>query len=95
MKMLLSSILIILCLAMPAAAAEFDFVKVKGVDNAMFRTGSSSEGVLLIYIVDRTTGMCFAMTAGGHGPAGVTKIDCEPLKKIEVIKTYIETGKLP
>ncbi len=94
MKTVVSIILILVCLALPAVAAEFDFVKVKGVDTAMFRTGYSDSGVFC-YIVDRTTGMCFATISGGHGPGGITKIDCEPLKKIETIKTYMETGKLP
>ncbi len=79
--------------ALPATAAEFDFIKVKGVDNAMFQVGYSVQGALC-YVVDRTTGTCFALTLSER-PAGLTKIDCEPLKKIEVIKNYIETGRLP
>ncbi len=94
MKTIISSILILICLALPAVAAEFDFVKVKNVDTAIFRVGYSDAGNFF-YIVDRTTGMCFSTISGGHGPAGLTKIDCEPLKKIEVIKAYIEAGKLP
>ncbi len=95
MKTVVSIILILVCLALPAVAAEFDFVKVKGVDTAMFRVGYSDAGYFF-YVVDRTTGMCFSTISEGHGagPSGITKIDCEPLKKIEAIKIYIETGKL-
>ncbi len=95
MKTVISIIAILICLTVPVVAEELEFVKVKGIETAMFKAGKSSENVLLAYIVDRTTSQCFAMIGGGHGPAGITKIDCEPLKKIEAIKTYIDTGKLP
>jgi hypothetical protein len=95
MKLIISFFLVVLGLTLPAVAAEYNLVKVKGVDNAVFMVGENSRSGYLCYIVDRTTGMCFAMNAGANGPAGLTKIDCEPLKKIEVIKTYIQTGKLP
>ncbi len=95
MKTVVSIMLILVCLALPVVAAELDFVKVKSVDTAIFRVGYTySISGSLCYVVDRTTGMCFAMMTS-QGPTGITKIDCEPLKKIEVIKTYIETGKLP
>lgn len=77
--------------ALPVVAAQFDFADVrKNVDSALFAAGRE-QGKVYFYLVDRTTGMCFATIS--HG--GLAKIDCEPLKKIEVIKTYLETGKLP
>ncbi len=90
MKTVISIVFLVVCLSFPVLAAEFDTVKVKGVDGAVFRVGKENNPGLLMYIVDRTSGLCFASDA-----RGLTKIECEPLKKIEAIKVYMETGKLP
>ncbi len=90
---------IMTCVALPVFAAQPDFVDVrKNVDSATFLAAVHTKGVsTLYYIVDRTIGMCFvAWESGPAGaPGGLVKIDCEPLKKIDTIKAYIETGKMP
>ncbi len=93
MRTLFCIILTSFYLAAPALAADFqavDLVKKKSVDSATFFVGRNPDSGTFAYIVDRTTGLCFA-----RHTSGITHLDCDPLKKIPEIKIYIETGKLP
>ncbi len=93
MKKVIAIILFVVCFAISALAGELDSIKVKGVDSAKFQLGGDIREGSLVYIVERTTGTCFAVINKGMS-VGITKIDCEPLKKIDTIKSYMETGKL-
>lgn len=85
--------LLVLSFVTTATAAEFDYVKLKGVDSAIFQAGKTQGVGTYTYIVDRTMGMCFAAVFGTG--TGMVKIDCDTLKKNDVIKNYMDTGKLP
>ena len=67
------------------------------VDVRSFVIGESSEAGSFIYIVDRTTGMCFASLriarAMGSG-LGLTQIECKRLTRIPTIGQYIKTGRV-
>ena len=67
------------------------------VDVRSFVMGESSETGSFIYIVDRTTGMCFASLriarAMGSG-LGLTQIECKRLTRIPTIGQYIKTGRV-
>lgn len=86
------------CLAGTAIASEIDEVAVKNVEVAAFNVGSNVATGSLVYVVDRTTGLCFAQvrrSATGASGLGVTLVPCEPLRKIPEIRQFLETGELP
>ncbi len=94
-----SSLFILVSLFVMNMSFALDDHSIKSeVDVQGFVLGSDSDlGGGFNYIVDRTTGLCFASmtaTSNGRGSA-VTAIPCEPLKKIKTIKKYMETGKTP
>ena len=66
------------------------------VDVRAFVAGADSHVGNLIYIVDRTTGFCFAglRSLGTGAGIGLTAISCKPLEKIPAIEHYIKTGKV-
>ena len=61
-----------------------------------FATGESSEAGSFMYIVDRTSGLCFASMriarAMGSG-LGLTQIDCKRLTRIPSIAMFIKSGR--
>ncbi len=77
----------------------FDDHDIKGkVDIEGFFVGSDSDlGGSFSYIVDRTTGLCFASlgekTSSGIG-SSITQVSCDSLKKVKAIDQYIKTGKI-
>ena len=58
------------------------------LDTRAFIVGRDDSVGTLIYVIDRTTGMCFARLGG------LSLIDCENLKKVPILKQYIETGSV-
>ena len=84
---------------------NLDDFSIGGGDSAWFKVGADGDTGLLGYIVDRTSGLCFAtwqwpvLRASGPNAnlplSGLSSVDCERLKKYESIKAYIETGKTP
>ena len=71
---------------------EHDDYDIRGaVDMAGFLIGSDQEAGYFYYIVIRSMNQCYLSQTRG----GMTPIDCESLKKIPQIKSYIESGKRP
>lgn len=64
------------------------------IDVRSFLAGNDSDVGDLYYIIDRSTGMCFAQMWRGNGGVGINLIDCKNLKKIPIMKQYIETGSV-
>ncbi len=94
MKIITSCVLVFF-MASSAVAGELEEVNLKkkiAPDSAIFFMAHSNRIGDFGYIVDRNTGLCFARSGNGDSLAA---IDCDALKKIPEIKTYIETGKLP
>lgn len=61
------------------------------VSMVTFRIGKSGSSHFY-YIVIGTTNQCFLKYGGGTS-GHLSQVDCEPLKKIPRIKTYLETFK--
>jgi len=64
----------------------------KSVDISSFIVGSDGDVGTLLYIVDRTTGNCFATIKQGSQASGITAIKCDYLQAIPAIAKYIEVG---
>jgi len=69
---------------------------IKEVNVRSFLVGEDNEAGSLLYIVDRTAGLCFASLrisrAMGSG-LGLTLVDCKRLTKIPSIAAFIKTGR--
>ena len=63
------------------------------VDIRAFEIGDDGDVGNLYYVVDRTTKNCFLLARDNY-PGGLAVVDCNSLKSIPLIKTYLETGKL-
>ena len=65
----------------------------KVVDIRAFEIGDDGDVGILFYVVDRTTKNCFVVARDSR-PGGIAVVDCDSLKAIPLINTYIETGEI-
>ena len=67
------------------------------VNTRSFIIGNNNETGAFIYVVDRTTGLCFASLriarAMGSG-LGLTQVECKRLTKIPSIAAFMKTGRV-
>jgi hypothetical protein len=67
------------------------------VNTRSFLISDNNESGALIYVVDRTTGLCFASLriarAIGSG-LGLTQVECKRLTKIPSIAAFMKTGRV-
>ena len=92
----LSIFFLLFCKSAFAGHPDLEDYDIEGsVDLAAFLIGSDSSVGNIFYIVIRTTKQCYIQIGGGALSGGISKIDCESIKVIPQIKSYIETGKRP
>lgn len=60
---------------------------------AAFFLGEDNRVGTFYFVVIRTTNQCFFRN--GKTGTGLVLIDCESIKKIPAIKTYLDKGKRP
>lgn len=78
--------------AVPAiAGGNLDKVDIdKDVNVKSFSVGCDRSVGCMFYVIDQTSGMCFAVFKEG----GITQVDCNKLMKIEKIRNFYDTGKV-
>ena len=75
---------------------EHNYYDIRGsVDMAGFLIGSDRETGTFYYIVIRTMNQCYLSKSQYQGGGGLTPVDCESLKNIPQIESYIKSGKRP
>lgn len=97
---LLSALLTLAFMSHTAFASDTNLpaIDVSGeVNTRTFLVGDNQETGALMYVVDRTTGLCFASLriarAMGSG-LGLTQIECKRLAKIPSIARFMKTGRV-
>ena len=65
----------------------------KEVNAKSFSVGCDRSVGCMLYVVDQTHGMCFAVMKQDDA-TGITQVDCNKLMKIDKIRNFYDTGKV-
>lgn len=76
------------------ALADLDDIDISDeIDIRAFEIGDDGDVGNLFYVVDRTTSNCFVL-ARDKRPGGMAIVNCESLKAVPRIKSFLEDGNL-